>query len=82
MENPETMKPDCDSESPLKLPNDLQGHCRQIAQEIHERTTVVRDDKILTARVRICSGYYDSEDVLHAIADRLLSEGYTRPASS
>jgi len=64
------------------LPEDLQGRCREIAQEIHEHCGQVRDDKILAARVRICSGYYDSEEVLHVIADRLLSEGHARPLSS
>ncbi len=64
------------------LPEDLRNRCKQIAQEIHERRCAVRDDKILTARVRICSGYYDSEEVLHVIADRLLSEGHTPPPSS
>jgi hypothetical protein len=76
------MKADCDGEKPPRLPDDLQTRCRQIAREIHERSNVVRDDKILSARVRICSGYYDSEDALHVIADRLLSEGHTRPVAS
>ncbi len=71
-----------DMNGPSPLPEDLRGRCRQIAQEIHEHCGAVRDDKILAARVRICSGYYDSEDVLHVIADRLLSEGHTRPPSS
>jgi hypothetical protein len=64
------------------LSADLRGRCREIAKELNERNGAVRDDKILTARVRICSGYYDSEDVLHTIADRLLSEGHARPPSS
>jgi hypothetical protein len=64
------------------LPEDLQGRCSQIAREIQERGEAVRVDKILTARVRICSGYYDSEDVLHTIADHLLSEGPTSALSS
>ena len=76
------MRADSDSGSLPRLPDDLQIRCRQIAREIHERSSVVRDDKILSARVRICSGYYDSEDVLHMIADRLLSEGHTRPPAS
>ena len=71
-----------DLNGPSRLPEDLQGRCRQIAQEIHEHCGVIRDDKILAARVRICSGYYDSEEVLHVIAERLLSEGHTRPPSS
>lgn len=71
-----------DTNGPSPLPEGLQGRCREIAQEIHEYCGVVRDDKILAARVRICSGYYDSEEVLHIIADRLLSEGQTPPPSS
>lgn len=67
---------------PSSLSEDLQGRCSRIAREIHEQGEVVRNDKILTARVRICSGYYDSEDVLRTIAERLLSEGQTLPPSS
>ena len=76
------MKRDRCRTKPDTLSEDLRGRCREIASEIHERTEAVRDEKILAARVRICSGYYDSEDVLHVIADRLLSEGHARPASS
>jgi hypothetical protein len=76
------MNADCNGGKPPTLPDNLQIRCRQIAKEIHERSNAVRDDKILSARVRICSGYYDSEDVLHVIADRLISEGHTRPVAS
>jgi hypothetical protein len=67
---------------PSSLPDSLRGPCRQIAQEITEDSAVVRDEKILTARVRICSGYYDSEEVLRVIADRVLSEGHSQPPSN
>ena len=64
------------------LPEGIKERCQEIAQEIHEHCGAVRDDKILAARVRICSGYYDSEEVLHIIADRLLSEGQKPAVSS
>jgi len=76
------MRRDRDKNGSTPLPEDLQDRCRQIAKEIHETSGGVRNDKILTARVRICSGYYDSEEVLHIIADRLLSEGQAPTASS
>ena len=76
------MKSDKTGSWPRSLSKDLQGRCSRIAREIQDRGEAVRDDKILTARVRICSGYYDSEDVLHTIADRLLSEGRALPPSS
>jgi hypothetical protein len=66
------------SKNPGKLPEGIQDRCKQIAQEIRTHNGTVRDDKILTARVRICSGYYDSDEVLRTIAARLLSEGQTR----
>lgn len=75
------MKTDRDSRPHSELPEDLRGRCRQIAREIRDRSEEVRDDKILSARVRICSGYYDSEGVLRTIADRLLSEGRARPSN-
>ena len=76
------MKMDRDRGGQDTLSADLRDRCRQIAKELTERNGAVRDDKILAARVRICSGYYDSEDVLHTIADRLLSEGHARPPSN
>ena len=71
-----------DKNGAFPLPDGLEDRCRDIACEIREYCGAVRDDKILAARVRICSGYYDSEDVLHTIADRLLSEGQVPPLSS
>ena len=76
------MKRDRDRIRSDTLSEDLRNRCREITSEIVDRTDAVRDEKILAARVRICSGYYDSEDVLHVIADRLLSEGHARPQSS
>jgi hypothetical protein len=71
-----------DTDGSCSLPEGLKNRCREIAREIHEYCGGVRDEKILAARVRICSGYYDSEEVLHIIADRLLSEGQPPPISS
>jgi hypothetical protein len=82
METPVATKRDSDSKGPRSLPEGLQGRCREIAREIEECCGAVRDGKILAARVRICSGYYDSEEVLHIIADRLLAEGQTPLPSS
>ena len=61
------------------LPEELQADCRRIADDLRSGIEKTRDEKILTARVRICSGYYDSEHVLHRIASRLLSEGAPSP---
>jgi hypothetical protein len=57
------------------LPEELLSQCHQIAKDLRTRNEMVRDEKILAARVRICSGYYDSEHVIRIVASRLLSEG-------
>jgi hypothetical protein len=82
MEIPETMKADRSTGRSHRLPDSLRSHCDEIARDIHDRSEAVRDEKILAARVRICSGYYDSENVLRVIADRLLTEGPDNLASS
>jgi hypothetical protein len=61
------------------LPTELVSQCGEIAEELRTKGEEVRDEKILAARVRICSGYYDSEHVSCTIASRLLSEGQVRP---
>jgi hypothetical protein len=61
------------------LPAELVEECKRIAEDVRVNNENVRDDKILTARVRMCSGYYDSEHVLCMIAARLLSEGTAEP---
>ena len=61
------------------LPAELVEQCKRIAKDVRVQNENVRDDKILTARVRMCSGYYDSEHVLCIIATRLLSEGTAEP---
>ena len=57
------------------LPPDILSQCEQIAREISLERTSVRENKILAARMRISSGYYNSEDVIRIIASRLLAEG-------
>jgi hypothetical protein len=57
------------------LPTNVMAQCKQIADEIRTQNHNVRDRKVLAARIRICSGYYDCDHVLRAVAARLLSEG-------
>jgi hypothetical protein len=57
------------------LPAEVIADCRQISRAISKRNQSVRDEKILAARMRLSSGYYDSHHVLRVIASRLLTEG-------
>lgn len=56
------------------LPVEIISQCRRMAREIVTRRDDVRDKKILAARIRMCSGYYDSEQVIRTISSCLLSE--------
>ena len=56
------------------LPDALLADCKGIADDLRAGSGEAIDEKILTARVRICSGYYDSHQALHTIASRMLSE--------
>ena len=56
------------------LPVEIASQCKQISREIRAGLDDVRDKKILAARIRMCSGYYDSEAVIRAISSRLLTE--------
>ena len=56
------------------LPVEISSECRRMARDIHAQQHDVRDKKILAARIRMCSGYYDSDMVIRAISTRLLSE--------
>ena len=58
-----------------ELPEELRIRCSSMAQEIREQNLYIRDERIMTARMRMCSGYYDSDHVLSIIASRLLLEG-------
>jgi hypothetical protein len=61
------------------LPSDLAAKCRHIAEDLRNHNTNIRDEKILTARVRMCSGFYDSDDAIRLIATRLISESTAKP---
>jgi hypothetical protein len=56
-----------------ELPDALLAECKGIADDLRAGSGDLIDEKILAARVRICSGYYDSHQVLHTIASRMLS---------
>ena len=56
------------------LPDALLAECKGIADDLRAGSGEMTDEKILTARVRICSGYYDSHQALHITASRMLSE--------
>jgi len=56
------------------LPDALLTDCKGIADGLRAGSGETMDEKILTARVRICSGYYDSHQALHATASRMLSQ--------
>jgi len=56
------------------LPDALLADCKGIADDLKAGSGDTADERILTARVRICSGYYDSHQVLHTIASRMLSQ--------
>jgi hypothetical protein len=64
------------------LPMEIVSECRQMAKEIRSQQDDVRDKKILAARIRMCSGYYDSDMVIRAISSRLLSEITAEDVSS
>ena len=61
------------------LPDALLADCKMVADDLKAGSDETKDEKILTARVRICSGYYDSEQVLYTIASRMLSEYIPEP---
>jgi hypothetical protein len=60
------------------LPQEILNRCSEIAGEIRRQNLAVRDKKIMAARIRITSGYYDSDDILDIIASRMLSESSTQ----
>lgn len=57
------------------LPDGVAGQCKGISDQIREENRSIRYDKVLAARMRISSGYYNSGHVLRVIASRLLQEG-------
>jgi hypothetical protein len=64
------------------LSAEIRSQCVQMAREISEQNENIRDRKVFAARIRICSGYYDSERVVNGIASRLLSEMARKNISS
>jgi hypothetical protein len=64
------------------LPVEIASQCRRISSEIRAEQNDVRDKKIMAARIRMCSGYYDSEAVIRAISSRLLTEITSEDISS
>ncbi len=59
------------------IPADLVAECRQISREVGEEKEAVRDAKIIAARIRIETDYYDTDNVLRIVASRMLDEGET-----
>ena len=64
------------------LPAEIISQCRSMAKEIRSQRGDVRDKKILAARIRMCSGYYDSDRVIRTISSCLLSEVTTNNFTS
>jgi hypothetical protein len=64
-----------------ELPEALLAECKEIAEDLRAGSGEWIDERILTARVRICSGYYDSHKVLHTIASRMLFQDNTETDS-
>jgi hypothetical protein len=56
------------------LPPDLAAECREISREISQEKETVREAKIIAARIRMETGYYNSDNVLRIVASRLLDE--------
>jgi len=57
------------------LPAELVAECRQISREIREQADDVRETKIIAAKIRIETDYYDSDNVLRIVASRMIDEG-------
>jgi len=57
------------------LPADLVAECRQISMEISEQADDIRETKVIAAKIRIETDYYDSDNVLRIVASRMLDEG-------
>ena len=57
------------------VPPGIKTECKRMAEDLRVETQAVRYDKILAARMRVASGYYNSGHVLRVIAARLLEGG-------
>ena len=60
------------------LPAELVAECRRISEEIGGEREAVREDKIMAARIRIETDYYNSDNVLRIVASRLIEENPPR----
>lgn len=61
-----------------QLPPELVAECRRISKEIGDEREKVREDKIMAARIRIETDYYNTDNVLRIVASRLLEENPPR----
>jgi len=61
-----------------QLPAELVAECRRISKEIGDEREKVREDKIMAARIRIETDYYNTDNVLRIVASRLLEENPPR----
>lgn len=61
-----------------QLPADLVAECRQISKEISEEREDLREARIIAAKIRIETDYYNSDNVLRIVASRLLDESRSR----
>ena len=57
-----------------RLPADLVAECRQITREISDDKDEIREAKVIAAKIRIETDYYNSDNVLRIVASRLLDE--------
>lgn len=56
------------------LPADIVAECRQISGEIGQEKEAVREAKVIAAKIRIETDYYDSDNVLRIVASRMIDE--------
>jgi hypothetical protein len=56
------------------LPADLAAECRRISREVGEEREEVREAKVIAAKIRMDTNYYDSDNVLRIVASRMLDE--------
>lgn len=61
-----------------ELPAELAAECRRISEEIYGEKETIREDKIMAARIRIETDYYNTDNVLRIVASRLIEENQPR----
>jgi hypothetical protein len=57
-----------------QLPPEVVAECRQISEDIRGEKEDIREAKIIAAKIRIETDYYNSDNVLRIVASRLLDE--------